>query len=112
VDFLMKPVNDEELLRAIREALERESSLRTERAEVVAIQTRLARLTPREREVLEYVVSGQPNKQIADVLGTALQTIKVHRARVMRKMGVLSLAELVQVAAQVGIGRKPSLGSY
>ena len=107
LDFLMKPVNDEELLRAIREALERESSLRTERAEVVAIQTRLAKLTPREREVLECVVSGRLNKQIADVLGTALQTVKVHRGRVMRKMGVRSLAELVQLAERVGIGRKP-----
>jgi FixJ family two-component response regulator len=107
VDFLMKPVNDEELLRAIREALERESAHRTERTKVVAIQTRLARLTPREREVLEYVVSGQLNKQIADALGTALPTIKVHRGRVMRKMGVHSLAELVQLAERVGIGRKP-----
>ena len=107
MDFLMKPVNDEELLRAIREALERESVHRTERSKVVAIQTRLAKLTPREREVLEYVVSGRLNKQIADVLGTALQTIKVHRGRVMRKMGVQSLAELVQLAERVGIGGKP-----
>lgn len=111
VDFLMKPVNDEELLRAIREALERESALRTERAKVLAVQTRLARLTPREREVLEYVVSGLLNKQIADALGTALPTIKVHRARVMRKMGVRSLAELVQLAQRLGIGRKLPLGS-
>jgi FixJ family two-component response regulator len=110
VDFLTKPVNDEELLRAIREALERESASRTERAKVVAIQTRLARLTPREREVMEHVVSGRLNKQIADVLGTALQTVKVHRGRVMRKMGVRSLAELVQLAERVGIGRKPSPG--
>jgi FixJ family two-component response regulator len=106
VDFLTKPVNDEELLRAIREALERESATRTEHAKVSAIQARLGTLTPREREVMEHVVSGQLNKQIADVLGTALQTIKVHRARVMRKMGVLSLAELVQLAARAGIGRK------
>ena len=106
VDFLTKPVNDEELLRAIREALERESATRMEHAKVAAIQTRLGTLTPREREVMEHVVSGQLNKQIADVLGTALQTIKVHRARVMRKMGVLSLAELVQLAARAGIRRK------
>jgi FixJ family two-component response regulator len=106
VDFLTKPVNDEELLRVIREALERESATRVEHAKVAAIQTRLDTLTPREREVMEHVVSGQLNKQIADVLGTALQTIKVHRARVMRKMGVLSLAELVQLAARAGIRRK------
>jgi FixJ family two-component response regulator len=106
VDFLTKPVNDEELLRAIREALECESVNRMERNKVATIQTRLGTLTPREREVMEHVVSGQLNKQIADVLGTALQTIKVHRARVMRKMGVLSLAELVRLAARVGIGHK------
>ena len=106
VDFLTKPVNDEELLRAIREALEHESATRMEYAKVAAIRARLGTLTPREREVMEHVVSGQLNKQIADVLGTALQTIKVHRARVMRKMGVLSLAELVQLAARAGIGRK------
>ena len=103
VDFLTKPVNDEELLGAVRQALERERVARKERAEVAAIEARLAKLSPREREVLEHVVSGQPNKQIAAMLGTTVNTIKVHRGRVMRKMGVPSLPELVRLAARVGI---------
>ena len=80
--------------------------LRAARAELASIRERLARLTPRERQVLEHVVSGQLNKQIAADLGTVEKTIKVHRARVMRKMGVDSLAELVRLAQQVGIGRR------
>jgi FixJ family two-component response regulator len=107
VDFLTKPVNDEELLKAIREALNRESAERATRAEADSIRTRLAALTPREKEVLEHVVSGKLNKQVADVLGTVEKTIKVHRARVMEKMGVESLAELVRLAERVGVGRKP-----
>ncbi len=107
VDFLLKPVNDEELLKAIREALLRESAARQARAELTAIQARLNTLTPREREVLEHVVSGELNKQIAGTLGTVEKTIKVHRARVMEKMGVQSLAELVRLAERVGIGPKP-----
>jgi FixJ family two-component response regulator len=108
VDFLTKPVNDEELLRAIREALERENAARKARAEADAILARLTTLTPREREVLEHVAAGQLNKQTAQALGTVVQTIKVHRARVMRKMRVQSLPELVKLVARVGIGRKPS----
>ncbi len=105
VDFLTKPVHDAELLSAIEEGLRRERASRAERAEIAAIRTRLATLTPREREVLEHVVSGQLNKQIAGDLGTVEKTIKVHRARVMEKMGVTSLAELVRLAHQAGVGR-------
>jgi FixJ family two-component response regulator len=110
VDFLTKPVNDKELLRAIRETLERERASWEARGRVAGIRARLSSLTARERQVLEHVVSGQPNKQIAAELGTVTQTIKVHRGRVMRKMGVQSLAELIQLAAQVGIGRKTPPG--
>ncbi len=105
VDFLTKPVNEEDLLKAMGEALKREREARSSRVETGAIQARLSKLTPREREVLEHVVAGQLNKQIAAELGIVEKTIKVHRARVMNKMGVRSLAELVRVAERVGIGR-------
>jgi len=97
VDFLTKPVKDAELLEAVRLALEKDRSAREARVEMDGVRARLATLTPREREVLEHVVSGQLNKQIAGDLGTVEQTIEVHRARVMEKMKVQSLAELVRV---------------
>ena len=96
-DFLTKPVQDEVLLTAVRAALEKDRADRIARAELADIAARLATLTRREREVLEHVVSGQLNKQIAGDLGTVEQTIKVHRARVMEKMKVQSLAELVRL---------------
>jgi len=105
-DFLTKPVNDEELLKAVRLALEKDRVGRQERAEIEAIKQRLATLTPREREVMEHVISGQLNKQTAADLGTVEKTIKVHRARVMQKMQVQSVAELVRLAEKVGVGRK------
>jgi FixJ family two-component response regulator len=105
VDFLTKPVDEQALLRAIKDALRRGQELRAARAELANIRERLARLTPRELEVLEHVVSGQLNKQIAADLGTVEKTIKVHRGRVMQKMGVDSLAQLVRLAQQVGIGQ-------
>lgn len=104
VDFLIKPVNDQDLLNAIDEALRRSGAARKARAEVDAIEARLKTLTAREREVFEHVVSGQLNKEIADDLGTVEKTVKVHRARVMQKMGAQSLAELVRLAQIVGIG--------
>jgi FixJ family two-component response regulator len=76
---------------------------RQTRAEVAEIQQRLATLTPREREVMEHVISGQLNKQTAAELGTVEKTIKVHRARVMEKMKVQSVAELVRLAEKAGI---------
>jgi FixJ family two-component response regulator len=104
VDFLTKPVNDEDLLKAVQAAIEKDRLARQAWAEVEEIQQRLATLTPREREVLAHVVSGQLNKQIAGDLGTVEKTIKVHRARVMEKMKVQSLAELVRLAERVGVG--------
>jgi FixJ family two-component response regulator len=103
VDFLTKPLEDEELLAAVRLAIARDVQARRERAHRQSIEQRLATLTQREREVLEHVVSGQLNKQIAADLGTVEKTIKVHRARVMAKMGVESVAELVRVAERAGI---------
>ena len=103
-DFLTKPVNDEDLLAAVRVAIEKDRALRQEQAELSEIRARLATLTPREREVLEYVVTGKLNKQIAGDLGTVEQTVKVHRARVMQKMRVHSVAELVRLTERCGIG--------
>ena len=103
-DFLSKPVNDEDLLAAVRVAIEKHRALRREQAELSEIQARLATLTPREREVLEYVVAGKLNKQIAGELGTVEQTVKIHRAHVMQKMRVQSVAELVRLTERCGIG--------
>jgi FixJ family two-component response regulator len=109
VDFLTKPVRDTDLFEAIQRASRQARQVRAQRAQVEAIEARLATLTPRESEVLEHVVSGQLNKQIAMDLGTVEKTIKVHRARVMQKMGVESLAELVRLADRVGIGHARNL---
>ncbi|MCE9604910.1 MAG: response regulator [Planctomycetia bacterium] len=103
VDFLTKPVNDDDLLKAIRTALAKDQHDRQNRDEVAEIDRRLATLTPREREVLEHVISGQLNKQTAAELGTAEKTIKVHRARVMEKLNVQSVAELVRLTEKARI---------
>jgi len=103
LDFLTKPVNDENLLASIRAAIKRDSVARREQAELFEIRARLASLTPREQEVLDHVVTGKLNKQIADDLGVIEKTIKVHRARVMEKMKVQSVAELVRLVERSGI---------
>ena len=102
-DFLTKPVNAADLLRAVRAALQRSSGRRAELEELVALRERFASLTPREREVLGHVVAGKMNKQIAAALGTGEQNIKIHRGRLMRKLGVRSVAELVRVAERLGV---------
>jgi len=102
-DFLTKPVGAADLLRAVRAALRRVSDRQAERDELAALQERLVCLTPREREVLGHVIAGKMNKQIAADLGTGEQNIKVHRGRLMRKMGVRSVAELVWMAERLGI---------
>jgi FixJ family two-component response regulator len=104
VDFLPKPVKDKVLLKAIEQALERAVQERSVHDELDTIHRRLDSLTPRELEVLRLVISGMLNKQIAYQLGTVEKTIKVHRARVMEKMEVQSLAELVRLAERAGIG--------
>ena len=97
IDFLTKPVDEVELLRAITMALEHDRVRRLARSRREATETRLGSLTPREREVLEHVMNGRLNKQIASDLGTAEKTVKVHRARAMEKMHVRSVAELVRM---------------
>jgi FixJ family two-component response regulator len=103
VDFLTKPVRREALLRAVRNALGVDAEGRAARAVLRELQNRYENLTPREREVLVHVVSGRLNKQIAFDLGTAERTIKAHRASVMEKLGVQSVADLVRLAQELGI---------
>jgi FixJ family two-component response regulator len=105
VDFLAKPVKDKVLLKAIEQALERAVQERSVHDELDTIHRRLDSLTPRELEVLRLVINGMLNKQIAYQLGTVEKTIKVHRARVMEKMEVQSLAELVRLTERAGIGK-------
>jgi FixJ family two-component response regulator len=101
VEFLTKPFRDEDLLSALHQALDRDQVAIEERAELARLRGRLETLTARERDVFALVVTGRLNKQIAEELGAAEQTIKVHRGRVMRKLGVQSVAELVRLAERV-----------
>ena len=103
VEFLSKPFGDEELLRAIDVALALDRAERLKRSEQVALKERYERLTPRERQVLTFVVAGFANKQTAGELGTSEITIGVHRGQIMRKMGARSLADLVRCADKLGI---------
>jgi FixJ family two-component response regulator len=98
VTFLTKPVRERELVAAVHEAVALDGRWRRTRAERIALQTRMASLTKREREVLDQIMEGRLNKQIAARLGTVEQTVKVHRARLMKKMGARSLAQLVRIA--------------
>jgi FixJ family two-component response regulator len=103
VEFLEKPIDHQVLMNAIHQAIEKDRQMKRQYMERKEIQKRLASLTPREREVLPLVVSGMLNKQIAFKLGTTEKTIKVHRARIMKKMGADSLADLVRLAQKGGI---------
>jgi FixJ family two-component response regulator len=97
LDFLTKPVDEEVLLAAVERGLARDAQRRRARDRCDMAESRLATLTPREREVLSHVMEGRLNKQIASDLGTAEKTVKVHRARAMEKMHVRSVAELVRL---------------
>ncbi|HEY6256575.1 MAG TPA: response regulator [Xanthobacteraceae bacterium] len=105
VDFLTKPVNARDLLGAIARAEERDTASRQTQAELASIEAKIMTLTPREREVLSHVVAGQLNKQIAGDLGTVEKTIKVHRSRMMEKLGVRTVADLVRMAEKAGISQ-------
>jgi len=102
-DFLEKPVDDRALVDAIQQAVERNRRARLQQAEVREIQRRVDSLSPRQREVLSLLLTGMLNKQIASELGTTEKTIKVHRGRVMEKMQVGSMAELVRLAGKLGM---------
>jgi FixJ family two-component response regulator len=108
VEFLSKPVGDDELLRAIDAAIALDRTARARRAEFSELKRRYERLTPRERQVLPYVVAGLANKVTASELGTSAITVAIHRGHIMRKMGARSLAELVRLADKLGISSATS----
>jgi len=103
VDFLTKPVKKEDLFAAIERALARDAVERAQRARMRDLRDRFDQMTPREREVLAHVISGKLNKQIAFDLGTSERTIKAHRASIMDKLNVHSVAELVRLTEHFGI---------
>lgn len=103
IDFLIKPVDGNALLAALTTAVDRQAKLYQRQGELADIRHKLAQLTPREAEVLRHVIAGRLNKQIAWTLGTVEKTIKVHRGRIMEKMAVRSIAELVRLTEQIGI---------
>ena len=107
VDFLAKPFDDDALLSAVGQALARSAEYCRRNGEVAESRARLAKLTPREFEVFRLVIAGLLNKEIGAELGITLRTIKTHRARVMQKMGVISVAELVRLAQRAGIAPAP-----
>ena len=103
VEFLTKPFRDQELLDAVQEAIDRDRTLRLERAKLTELRQTYGSLTQREREVMTLVVTGLLNKQVAARLGTSEATVKAHRAQLMQKMRVESLAQLVRVAGRLGL---------
>jgi len=103
VEFLTKPFRDQDLLDSIHLALERDRARRQQEKESMHLRIRLESLTPRERQILPFVVSGKPNKQVAAEIGTSEAAVKVHRSQLMRKLGADSLPELVRIAERVGI---------
>jgi len=105
VDFLQKPIESEDFLATVEEALRRDAALRREAEASARIGERYARLTPREREVLELVIAGRSNKEIARALALSHRTVETHRARIMEKMEVASLSELVKSALLLRLSR-------
>ncbi|MFL6447739.1 MAG: response regulator transcription factor [Bryobacteraceae bacterium] len=105
IEFLSKPFDEQELLQAIHAAIDQDRIARQKRSELAELQRHYDLLTPREREVLPFVVAGFANKQTAADLGTSEITIGVHRGQITRKMGAKSLAELVRMADKLGIAR-------
>ena len=103
VDFLTKPFDDEELILAVKRALERAEEQLRRRGERREARRRIDKLTPREFDVFRFVIGGLLNKQIAVELHTAEKTIKVHRGRVMQKLGVTSVADLVRISQRAGV---------
>jgi FixJ family two-component response regulator len=103
LEFLTKPFREQDLLDAIQLALERDRARRQGDAEIAVLRERFESLTPREREVLPWVVSGLLSKQIADAIGTSEASVKVHRSQLMRKMAADSVPDLVRMAEKMGI---------
>jgi FixJ family two-component response regulator len=109
LEFLTKPFADKDLLVAIQQAIKRDRTARQQQAEMKELRGRYESLTPREREVMERVVSGLLNKQVAAELGTSEFTVKVHRGKVMHKMRADSFADLVRMSEKLEIGRTKKL---
>ena len=109
VEFLAKPCRDQELLDAVRLAIERDRARRKDGKNITVLKSQFASLTPREKEILGFVTSGLLNKQIAAELGISVVTVKMHRGNIMRKMRARSLADLVRMADLLGVSRaKPT----
>ncbi len=106
IEFLTKPFQERELLTAVAEALRLDHARRHGEGERAALRERYNSLTPREREVMKYVVAGMPNKQIAFALNIGEKTVKFHRAHIMEKMIAGSLAALVKMAIDLGVNTK------
>lgn len=100
-DFIEKPFNDQDMVKLIESCLKQDRAAAAKRAEKASLVQSLEKLTQREREVLELIVDGKLNKQIADDLGISIKTVEVHRSRVMEKMGASSVAELVQLVLKL-----------
>ena len=103
VNFLTKPVDGDDLQEAIHEALARDAENRAQRAERGSVEEHIEKLSPREREVMTYVITGKLNKHIAGDLGISEETVKIHRGRVMHKLGIGSVPELVRLCEKAGI---------
>ena len=108
LDFLQKPFDEQDLLEAVYRALDRCRQAREVHQEMETLQARVRTLTPKEYEVFTWVITGMPNKNIADRLVTAEKTVKVHRAAIMKKMGAESVAALVRMAEKAGIHPLPT----
>ena len=105
IDFLTKPVSNQDLLEAIRRAEELDAKSRKAQSDLASIEAKVTTLTPRERQVFTHVVAGRMNKQIAYELGIVEKTIKFHRSAIMRKLGVRTVADLVRMAEKAGISK-------
>jgi FixJ family two-component response regulator len=108
LDFLQKPFDEQDLLEAVYRALDRCRQAREEHHEMETLRARVRSLTPKEYEVFTWVITGMPNKNIAERLATAEKTVKVHRAAIMKKMGAESVAALVRMAEKAGIHPLPT----
>ncbi len=103
VDFLEKPVDHEDLMAAIKNSLEQDLETRSKRTEYNSILEQIKTLTPREHEVMTFVITGMLNKQIAAEMNISEETVKIHRGRVMQKLGIVSVAELVRICERAGV---------